>query len=94
MSSAFFSSGVIEAFPSATIVSRNPGAIAVMAVDNLPAELPRDASEGFGAAFVKHVIPAFFNGDTDGILERALMTRGGRLTQRYSYLQGYVDGKE
>lgn len=73
---------------------RNPGAIAVMAVDNLPAELPRDASEGFGAAFVKHVIPAFFNGDTDGILERALMTRGGRLTQRYAYLQGYVDGKE
>ena len=73
---------------------RNPGAIAVMAVDNLPAELPRDASEGFGAAFVKHVIPAFFNGDADGILERALMTRAGRLTDRYAYLQAYVDGKE
>jgi hypothetical protein len=73
---------------------RNPGAIAVMAVDNLPAELPRDASEGFGAAFVKHVIPAFFNGDVDGILERARMTRAGRLTPRYAYLQDYVDGKE
>ena len=43
-----------------------------MAVDNLPAELPRDASAGFGDAFVKHVIPAFFNKDKDGILERAL----------------------
>jgi len=68
-------------------------AIAVMAVDNLPAELPRDASEGFGAAFVKSVIPAFFNGDKDGILERARMTSGGKLTPRYSYLQDYVDGK-
>lgn len=69
------------------------GAIAVMSVDNLPAELPRDASEGFGAAFVKSVIPAFFNGDKDGILERARMTRKGKLTPRYAYLQDYVDGK-
>ncbi len=70
------------------------GAVAVMAVDNLPAELPRDASEGFGEAFVTQVIPAFYNGDTDGILERALMTRNGKLTPRYAYLQDYVDGKE
>lgn len=68
-------------------------AIAVMAVDNLPAELPRDASEGFGAAFVKSVIPAFFNGDKDGILERARMTHKGKLTSRYGYLQDYVNGK-
>ncbi len=68
-------------------------AIAVMAVDNLPTELPRDASEGFGAAFVKSVIPAFFNGDKDGILERARMTRKGKLTPRYAYLQDYVDGE-
>lgn len=73
---------------------KNPGVIAVMAVDNLPAELPRDASEGFGAAFVKHVIPAFFNGDADGILERARMTSKGSLCPAYSYLQDYVDGKE
>ena len=73
---------------------RNSGAIAVMAVDNLPASLPRDATEGFGAAFVKHIIPAFFDGDADGILERARMTRGGRLTPRYAYLQDYVEGKE
>ncbi len=70
----------------------NPDAIAVMAVDNLPCELPRDASEGFGEAFVKNVIPAFFNGDKDGVLNRACMTRNGKLTARYSYLQDYVDG--
>ena len=68
----------------------NLDAIAVMAVDNLPAELPRDASDGFGEAFAKHVIPAFFNGDKDGILERARMTANGELTERYSYLQDYV----
>ncbi|MGO1751287.1 MAG: NAD(P)-dependent oxidoreductase [Psychroflexus sp.] len=66
-------------------------AITVMAVDNLPCELPKDASEGFGDMFEKHVIPAFFNNDKDGILERALMTSEGELTQRYSYLQEFVD---
>jgi alanine dehydrogenase len=71
-----------------------PGAIAVMAVDNLPCELPKDASEGFGEMFVKHVIPSFFNKDADGVLERALMTQDGKLTPRYAYLQDYVDGKE
>ncbi|MDT7827755.1 NAD(P)-dependent oxidoreductase [Pricia sp. S334] len=72
----------------------DPSAIAVMAVDNLPCELPRDASEGFGEAFLKNVIPAFFNGDKDGILQRARMTYKGKLTERYSYLQDYVDGTE
>lgn len=71
----------------------DPEAIAVMAVDNLPNELPREASKGFSESFVAHVIPAFFNGDKDGILERARMTRKGKLTPRYAYLQDYVDGK-
>ncbi len=69
-------------------------AITVMAVDNLPCELPKDASEGFGDTFLEYVIPAFFNGDKDGILERAKMTENGKLTERYAYLQDYVDGKE
>lgn len=69
--------------------------IAVMAVDNLPCELPKDASEGFGTMFLENVIPAFFNGDADGILERARMTtHEGKLAGRFSYLQDYVDGNE
>lgn len=67
------------------------GAITVMAVDNLPCELPKDASEGFGDMFLENVLPAFFNGDKDGILERARMTQNGQLTERFSYLQDYVD---
>ena len=69
------------------------GAITVMAVDNLPCELPKDASEGFGDMFLEHVIPAFFNNDERGILKRAKITENGKLTDRFSYLQDFVDGK-
>ncbi|MFW0738649.1 NAD(P)-dependent oxidoreductase [Flavobacterium sp.] len=71
----------------------HPAAVVVMAVDNLPCEIPKDASEGFGEQFMEHVIPAFFNGDKDGILKRAKITEKGKLTERFSYLQDYVDGK-
>ena len=73
---------------------RNSNAIAVMAVDNLPCELPKDASEGFGETFVKDIIPAFFNSDESGILERSRMTKNRQLTPAFSYLQAYLDGKE
>ena len=69
---------------------KKDSAIGVMAVDNLPCELPRDASEGFGEAFIKNVIPAFFNDDKDGVLKRARMTENGKLTERFAYLQDYV----
>jgi alanine dehydrogenase len=72
----------------------HPSAIVVMAVDNLPCELPRDASEGFGEVFLERVIPAFYNNDADGVLERAKMTENGKLTPRFAYLQDFVDGKE
>ncbi|MEO8235683.1 MAG: NAD(P)-dependent oxidoreductase [Flavobacterium sp.] len=71
----------------------HPGAIVVMSVDNLPCELPKDASEGFGEMFLEHVIPAFYNNDKDGILHRAKITENGKLTERFAYLQDYVDGK-
>ena len=69
-------------------------AITVMAVDNLPCELPKDASEGFGHTFVEKIIPAFFDNDSVGVLKRAKMTDNGQLTAAFSYLQNYVNGKE
>jgi alanine dehydrogenase len=69
-------------------------AITVMAVDNLPCELPKDASEGFGEMFIENVIPAFLDDDKSGILQRAQMTENGKLTERFSYLQDYLEGKE
>lgn len=71
----------------------HPAAVVVMAVDNLPCELPKDASEGFGEVFLERVIPAFYNGDKDGILARAKVTENGKLTKRFAYLQDFVDGK-
>lgn len=70
-----------------------PNAITVMAVDNLPCELPKDASEGFGEMFLENVIPAFFNNDERHILKRAKITQHGKLTERFSYLQDFVDGR-
>lgn len=68
-----------------------PGAITVMAVDNLPCELAKDASEGFGEMFMNHIIPALVSVDAQKILERATITEKGQLTPRFSYLQDFVD---
>lgn len=70
----------------------HPNAVVVMAVDNLPCELPLDASDGFGEMFATHVIPAFANNDQDGILQRAKITENGKLTERFSYLEDYAFG--
>jgi alanine dehydrogenase len=82
-----------DAITESEVDFKDKNAIVVMAVDNLPCELPKDASEGFGELFLDNVIPAFFNEDKDGILERAKMTENGKLTERFSYLQDYVDGE-
>jgi saccharopine dehydrogenase (NAD+, L-lysine forming) len=69
------------------------GAIAVMAVDNLPCELPKDASEDFGNELIKHVLPCLFGEDPDNVIGRASETDlNGKLTADFAYLQDYVDG--
>lgn len=70
------------------------GAICVMAVDNLPGELPRDASADFGEALVEHVIPELLGIRDTGMLERASITQGAALTPAYAYLADYLAGKE
>lgn len=68
------------------------GAIAVMAVDNLPCELPKDASEDFGNELLKHIFPAMFIEDPDNIIGRATETTAdGSLTEFFSYLEDYVN---
>ncbi len=68
-----------------------PGSIGVSAVDNLPCELPRDASVDFGNELIKNVLPQFFNNDEGGMLQRASeTTKDGSLTEAFSYLQDYV----
>ena len=71
---------------------RKEGVITVMAVDNLPCELPKDASTDFGREFIKHILPQLLNGDENGVLERATIAQNGALTSRYAYLTDYVKG--
>lgn len=68
--------------------------ITMMTIDNLPGELPRDASEFFGKTLVDNVIPHFLGDDEEGVIERATIVKNGKLTNRYSYLADYLEGKE
>ena len=67
-------------------------ALAVMAVDNLPSELPRDSSKEFGNGIVNEVIP-FILGIDDGRILNATITEDGRFLDKYSYLKDYIDSK-
>jgi alanine dehydrogenase len=67
-----------------------PHCIDMMTIDNLPNELPRDASTAFGSMFVRRILPAFFEAKSE-VLERATIAEGGRLTSRYAYLSSYVE---
>lgn len=69
----------------------DPENIMVMAIDNLPCELPRDASEDFGDELIRHVMPNFFNGDNDKILFNATETTlDGKLTPQFAHLSDYA----
>lgn len=69
-----------------------PGSVDVMAVGNLPNELPRDASRYFGEQLIKYVLEDLV-GKGSPVIDRATMVRGGRLTEPYSYLADYAAGK-
>ncbi|MDG1145269.1 MAG: NAD(P)-dependent oxidoreductase [Flavobacteriales bacterium] len=67
-----------------------PDVIAVMAVDNLPCELPKDSSIDFGAELIKHILPCLLSTDPHKVIERATICENGKLTQQFSYLESYV----
>ena len=67
-----------------------PTNLTVMAVDNLPCELPRNASRDFGRQLLDNVLPHLLGPDAEGVIARATIATGGRLTERYAYLADYV----
>jgi alanine dehydrogenase len=69
-----------------------PGSVDVMAVGNLPNELPRDASRYFGEQLIKYVLDDLLRGGSK-VIERATMIRKGQLTEPYHYLAGYAAGE-
>jgi hypothetical protein len=68
-----------------------PGSVDVMAVGNLPNELPRDASKYFGEQLLKYILPDLIEGNS-AIIERATIVKNGRLTERFNYLKEYAEG--
>lgn len=70
-----------------------PHSVDVMAIDNLPNELPRDASESFGHQFFTHILPEFLLPKSH-LLDRATIAEQGKLTRHFAYLQDYVDAFE
>lgn len=66
-----------------------PGSIDIMAVGNLPNELPRDASRYFGEQLIKYVLEDLLKNGSP-IIERATITANGQLTPLYRYLDDYV----
>lgn len=65
--------------------------ITIMAVDNLPCEVPMDASIGFSAELTERIIPLFIGNDTQKVLERATIVQDGKLTPQFRYLEDYIE---
>lgn len=66
--------------------------VTVMAVDNLPCELPRNASEEFGRDLIDKILKPLLQEDKEAIIERATVAKDGQLTPHFHYLQDYVNG--
>jgi saccharopine dehydrogenase (NAD+, L-lysine forming) len=68
-----------------------PSNITIMAVDNLPGELPRDASQDFGKQLMQKVLHDLFIERDSPMISRATITENGNLTSRYEYLNDYIN---
>lgn len=68
------------------------GGVDIMAVSNLPNELPRDASSYFGDQFIKYILDEIRINDSP-VIERAAIVKEGKLTNQYLYLADYAEGK-
>jgi alanine dehydrogenase len=68
-----------------------PNSIDVMAVGNLPNELPRDASKYFGEQLIKYILPDLLTGSSS-IISRATIVEKGVLRKDYDYLEDYALG--
>jgi alanine dehydrogenase len=69
-----------------------PNSIDVMAVGNLPNELPRDASRYFGEQLIKFVLEDLLSGGSE-IIRKATIVKEGRLTEQFGYLREYAEGR-
>lgn len=74
------------------VAPHGEGIIDMMTIDNLPNELPRDASTAFGEMFIEHVLPELKAGGGP-MLDKGSVTRNGDLGEHFEYLRDYLNGK-
>jgi hypothetical protein len=70
-----------------------PASVDVMAVGNLPNELPRDASRYFGEQLIKYILPELIVNNNSVTIDKATIVKEGTITEPYTYLQDYAAGK-
>jgi saccharopine dehydrogenase (NAD+, L-lysine forming) len=70
-----------------------PNSVDIMAVGNLPNELPRDASKYFGEQLIKYILPDLFT-NSSRVIDEATIVKNGNLTRRFEYLRDYVQAKQ
>ena len=71
-------------------IDLNNKGIAVMAVDNLPSELPRDASEEFGNSVISEILP-YLIGKDDGRVYRGTTASNGKFCGNFTYLNEFIN---
>lgn len=82
----------VDRFSFQKTLPYQPNSVDVMAVGNLPNELPRDASKYFGEQLIKHILPDLLaNGSR--VIEEATIVKKGKLTERFDYLRDYAEGR-
>lgn len=70
------------------------GSIGVLAVDNLPSQVPMDATEGFGKAFIEQVLKPHLRGEGEDMLWQASECANGSLTNKFKHLAGYMQAMD
>jgi len=70
-------------------INKLQNGLAIMAVDNLPSELPKESSTEFGDGIVEEIIPFLIN--DDGRIKKATITSNGKFCSSYEYLYNYIN---
>jgi hypothetical protein len=82
----------VDRFSFQKTLPYQPNSVDIMAVGNLPNELPRDASKYFGEQLIKYILPDLL-ANSSRVIEEATIVKKGKLTKRFAYLQEYAEGK-
>ena len=66
------------------------GNITVMSIDNLPCEIPRDASTDFGTMLIQNIFPCLLSPHPSEMIQRATIVEKGNITEKFSYLENWI----